>query len=123
MEPLDLSGPQKDYLRRLQTAEEVADSITDPESNLHPEDCDSDEKGEYSHNNWECPCNSPHAIDPICPFEEYDLCSKRLNWIKTVPFLTFYFRDPAAAQGQDLLNGFGVDRYTHYTRRVSHLLI
>lgn len=118
MEPLDLSGPREDYLRRLQTAEEDADSITDFESNLGPEGCYSDVKGKYSHENWKCPLNSPHgnAIDPICPFEEYDLCLKRLNWIKTVPFLTFYFRDPAAAQGQDLLNGFGENRYTHYTR-------
>ena len=118
MEPLDLSGPQKDYLRRLQTAEEFADSITDFEASLHPEGCDFDEKGKYSHNNWKCPLNSPdgRVTEPICPFEEYDLCSKRLNWIKTVPFLTFYFRDPAGAQGQDLFNGFGENRYIHYTR-------
>lgn len=114
MEPLDLSKLRELYSARQAEAEKVIHSITDLNSDDFPDYCYLEYSGKYNHDNYNCPINSLTAsIDSVCPFEEWDVCNKQLRWIQTMPFLSCYFRNPAGARSQNILNSINGHGYIH----------
>jgi hypothetical protein len=107
MEPLDIHEIHETYTRRLKDEDKIIDFITDSEIEAYPNPCYVDQlSGKYVHENRQCPENNSHSrVSSACPFEEYDRCVKVINWIKTLAFFTYYFKDPTAAEGQTLLKG------------------
>jgi hypothetical protein len=119
MEPLDLANYHNNYSERREKAMANIASITNFESIRSQDYCYRDSSGNYEHYNSECATHLPFDLDSlVCPFEELHLCNSQLRWIETAPFLTCYFRNPAGARSQTILNGFIMHRFTHHYRYV-----
>lgn len=119
MEPVDLDSLHKRYSEKLEEAWKSAKLITFFDMPDDPPDCCSrDSSGEYNHRNPDCPTNR-YLEDPdytTCPFKEIDRCSDQIHWIKTAPFLSCYFRNPAAAKSQNILDGSSNYGFTYRYR-------
>ncbi|KAI1508065.1 hypothetical protein KJE20_03537 [Pyrenophora tritici-repentis] len=119
VEPLDLDNYHKSCSEQQEEAATTIDLITDFNSTTFPYYCYSDSSGKYEHCNSDCPANSSKLAGiSTCPFEEWDRCNDQIRWIKTAPFLSCYFRNPAGASSQNILNGFSSHHFTHYYRQV-----
>ncbi|KAG9190017.1 hypothetical protein G6011_08105 [Alternaria panax] len=117
--PLDLTNIRKLYSMRLEEAKTAIQSITDPDSENFPDKCYLDNEGDYIHCNSGCPASySAESEFVICPFEELEMCNEYLLRIETMPFLSCYFRDPASARSQSILNGFGGHSFIRQYRQV-----
>jgi hypothetical protein len=120
MEPIDLISYHERYSKQLTKAEEIADSITDYDPSDFQDCCYRDDSGTYIHYNSKCPINfwsDDHS--GVCPFEQLEGFNDKLRWIEAAPFLSCYFRNPAGARSQNILNGFSVLRFTRHYRYVS----
>jgi hypothetical protein len=107
MKPVDLTSYQKHYSERLAGARKTIVSISAPDPPDAANNCFRNHSGTYVHN---------HYDNAFCPFEEYDVCHDQLCWIKTAPFLSCYFRNPAGARSQNILHGFSGHCFTHRHR-------
>ncbi|CAN9474201.1 unnamed protein product [Alternaria alternata] len=118
-EPLDLLKCHKIYSQRREKAGTIIGSITHIDYGPYPEECYRDSSGEWEHCNSDCPWNSSSGLDDgVCPFLEWETSNDWLNWIETAPFLSSYFRNPAGARSQDILNGFDGHCFIHKYRQV-----
>lgn len=118
MEPWDLEESHKMITKRKEETEAKIDQIMPFDHDGHSNHCWRDRSGEYHHDNHQCPINLDHDLTPECPFENWDNYYGQLEWIDTANFLTFYFRDPAAARGQRILHGLDNRSFFRYYRFV-----
>jgi hypothetical protein len=119
MEPLDLAKYRTIYLARQEVAASEMKTIADFNSDPDSDCCSRDHTGIFNHNNVKCPVNSsPGLASTVCPFEEWYTCKDRLRWIDTANFLSFYFRNPAGAYFQQILNAFTDHRFIYDYRCV-----
>ncbi|KAF5845595.1 hypothetical protein GGP41_009380 [Bipolaris sorokiniana] len=121
VEPLDLDSLYKSYSKQQEEAAKAIELITDFDSTDFPDVCYRDSSGKYHHCNSDCPTNSSKLSGySTCPFEKWYNCNDQIRWIKTVPFLSCYFRNPAGASSQNILNGINNHQFIYYYRQVSN---
>ncbi|KAF2263256.1 hypothetical protein CC78DRAFT_581657 [Lojkania enalia] len=119
VEPLDLDNLYKSYSEQRKEAAETIELITNFDWTDFPGDCYRDGSGEYNHCNSDCPTISSKLSGvSICPFQEWDRCNDQIRWIKSASFLSCYFRNPAGASFQNILNGLSNHRFIHHYRQV-----
>ncbi|KAJ5059265.1 hypothetical protein J3E74DRAFT_346147 [Bipolaris maydis] len=70
--------------------------------------------------NSDCPANISWDFYGItCPFRKRDWCNDQIRWIETATFLSCYFRNPAGARFQSMLNGFDNCCFIHRYREIN----
>jgi hypothetical protein len=119
MEPLDLAKYRTLYLARREAAALEIKTIADFNSDPYSDFCSRDHTGEFNHYNDKCPVNSlPGLESTLCPFMERDTCNHQLLWIDTANFLSCYFRNPAGAYSQQIIQGFAEHSFSYPYRCV-----
>lgn len=76
--------------------------------------CRRDNNGEWEHRAVDCPTRED--IIRECPFEEREECEDQMRWIQTALFLSYYFRSPAGARSQNILESSSELRFVYQYR-------
>jgi|SRR5690242_8012193 len=113
MEHINLARYREHYSEQRERVDAGIDAISDFTSTEYPDICVRDPSGKYQHHNASCPMNLSDHEYPLCPFQRWDSCNDRIRWLDTAKFLSCYFRTPAAARSQQILQSFNEHRFVH----------